>query len=415
MTEIIARFEIVTPLFMSGFDQSVPELRLASIKSEIAFWWRAIKFQSYFSAGQEITPVEMHTALDRLHQDECALFGSARDGQGQFLLKLVDCNIDRKTDFQKLNKLNIGAKYLGYGIEGKRSCFEQGEFSVAIKFRKKAPETSVAEICRAMRIFGLLGGLGARKRRGFGSIRLISLTGSPGGHDFAPPSSIEQYQKQIRDAAGKRVVSGRDFPLSAIAAETDIRIWAGDFPNWRDALNALGDEFLMYRSWGSGGMVAGRQSRKNFESDHDWFKRAYCSAANGGHNPDNWNQRNARIPERANFGLPHNYFKSHPGGKNLKLEIKPNADWERRASPLLFHITKIGNKFVPVAIHFANKFLPSRARLHRVQGRTDFPFQANSGVIRDFLDGSVRAASGQANSTGSEKKPFATHKVFSQS
>jgi len=42
LIEMVAKFRIVTPLFMSGSERSQAELREASIKGVLRFWWRAL-------------------------------------------------------------------------------------------------------------------------------------------------------------------------------------------------------------------------------------------------------------------------------------------------------------------------------------------------------------------------------------
>ena len=45
METIEATFKVVTPMFMSGADQSQAELRTASIKGALRFWWRALAWE----------------------------------------------------------------------------------------------------------------------------------------------------------------------------------------------------------------------------------------------------------------------------------------------------------------------------------------------------------------------------------
>ena len=85
---------------------------------------------------------------------------------------------------------------------------------------------------------------------------------------------------------------------------------------------------------------------------------------------------NGGMPERAAFGLPHNYFtKKGPTVTatdgleyvlDYKLEISgPNRnDMDRRASPLFFHIHRAdSNHFIPVALFLPAQFLPENTNI----------------------------------------------------
>lgn len=70
--------------------------------------------------------------------------------------------------------------------------------------------------------------------------------------------------------------------------------------------------------------MAGELAEQNFRADHDDVLRV------------SKNNQPVKLPERSEFGLPHNYFFSSTGGK---VDIAPAEDSRnRRASPLFIHI-----------------------------------------------------------------------------
>lgn len=341
-----ATFEIITPMFLAGADQAKAELREASIKSELAFWWRATRFQDCVgNCGGDVGK-----ALKQLHAEECALFGRSNKGIGAFVMMLgeeaLTGGIPEEGKEQTL--LKAGGEYLGYGLHEKQDCPKgrknangnplkvtmfnrgailDGTFIVKFRFRpirENDPEkrkvleeiliTQKEQLSKAIQLFGLLGGLGSRKRRGFGSVHLTAFKGVT----CEPIIDFNDYKQRIRNLIGKPTVSGTNFPLSAFAKETDIRVWEGGFDSWLKALNALGEEYQQYRE-------------------------------------------SITQSQGANFGLPHKGF--------------TKAD--RRTSPLLFHVAKIGGKYVPVATFFNNQFL-------------DAKFHFQSGIIKSFLDANVK-------------------------
>ncbi|MDF2369302.1 MAG: type III-B CRISPR module RAMP protein Cmr1 [Rhizobiaceae bacterium] len=450
---IQARFEIVTPMFLGGADRESGAIRPQSIKGELAFWWRALHFARYVGKTGS-----MRNALDAMHADELILFGGDKR-QGLFLLSVTAANIARfpkspaGNHDQTLKNANgrpvgPGTCYLGYGLMGAfgdtqgklvRSCLEAGgTFDLRIIFRKRkhgsAGDDSAdsgrhgelrSDLVRTIKVMGLMGGLGSRKRRGWGSLALRKLEGRGGIEaTFDPPNSAESFKEMLSGLIDPPGVSGTQFPLSAFASETELRVWnpagwsdtpksdgSGQFEHCTDALEATGKAFQLYRSWGRDGQVLGQPRRENFKPDHDWFKSGSAG----------WNSRNGHgpagdaLPERANFGLPHNYFGDDNAGRRGKLNIDPTGGTDRRGSPLFFHIHAVGGRYLPVAIFFDNIFLPDPGlRLIDTTGKkartiTDnAPFTPDAQVVRDFLDGAARPTSnGEKN-----QAPFATCKVL---
>ena len=427
---VIARFEIVTPMFLGGADQEARTIRSASIKGELAFWWRALHFSRYVAQNQTL-----RSAMDAMHADEQFLFGST-ERQGTFLLSVGNCRTKTLRKGKVLTKygeqadpraegveqshpdlVGPGSRYLGYGIlssftqreasDGQkhhrnfksyagqllRSCFAPGgTFDVRIAFgphllrsggKSRDEEERLAklqnELIDAVKILGQLGGLGSRKRRGWGSVALRSLEGR-GGVDveFEPANLIKEYQNNLRNLVLPGASNGTQYPLTAFAKETELRIW--DDSGWRlepstdgtglfkspmDAIEAMGKAFQVYRGWGRGAHVAGEPRKENFKPDHDWFKSGQR----------HWDNRNGHgidgrsVPERASFGLPHNYFGTDNADRRVKLNVDPAGDSNRRGSPLFFHVQPLGGGYLPVAEFFDNQFLPEGTSKNASQTR----------------------------------------------
>lgn len=73
METIEAKFRIVTPMFISGADQTKAELRVPSIKGALRFWWRALNYEK-----------DSKILLDR----ESKIFGSSDQKIGQSKIKI---------------------------------------------------------------------------------------------------------------------------------------------------------------------------------------------------------------------------------------------------------------------------------------------------------------------------------------
>ena len=81
-------------------------------------------------------------------------------------------------------------------------------------------------------------------------------------------------------------------------------------------------------------------------------------------------------PRRAVFGLPHNY------GRHKTVEPE---SYDRRASPLFFHVHEIGSRYTGVALLLCSRFLPKDKGL--IAGGRTVPAREDWTVLTDFLDG----------------------------
>lgn len=179
---------------------------------------------------------------------------------------------------------------------------------------------------QALLCLGLLGGLGARSRKGLGNLSVQRLKGG----QLSAPTSRQEYIATVKQLLITARIAGAsdEPPFSAFSELTRIDIsMAGS--DAMDLLRSLNTELQMYRSWGKEGQVNGKEAERNFKKDHDW---AY-DVTDG--------KKPSELPDRMVFGLPHNYhLSSQPKGKNdVSLNYKggDNID-KRRASPLFSHV-----------------------------------------------------------------------------
>jgi CRISPR-associated protein Cmr1 len=136
--------EPITPIFMYGADGKSPELRPASIKGVMRFWWRAINGD---------------LPLDDLKKQEDEIFGST-EKRSSFSIR-VNEDLKSKKEYPLPHKKK-GDK----GYHQKNAFIANQTFQVI--FRGKNLEL----ISNIFKLLTLLGGFGQRSRRGFGSIRI---------------------------------------------------------------------------------------------------------------------------------------------------------------------------------------------------------------------------------------------------
>ncbi len=345
MNVIKATFRIVTPMFIAGADQSKAKLRAPSIKGALRFWWRALAY-SRFDGD-----------LAKIHKQEAELFGSTKR-VATVQLKLPPYRLashevgEIHTDFVTTNSGQSGndrpgARYLGYGLMSAfganagrldRPCFDHGNtFDVTFISKEQIPEDFIDSI----RVFGLLGGLGSRMRRGFGCIALNLLVDDKGKSLFHRPDTPAEYAEMIMSLLENSAKESRIPDYSAFTANTRID-YLGSADDPVEVLDMVGRQMQCYRSWGHMGQVNGELSEQNFPDDHKWCK--------GEHMPLNFHH-----PERVIFGLPQNYTNQR------RNEVKPNDEnVGRRASPLFLHIHKVSDEYIALATIIRARYLPEK-------------------------------------------------------
>ena len=371
-------YRIVTPMFLGGENQQADttQFRNASFKGALRFWWRALNWgRAFQDAVQQTT-----AALQLLHQREGDLFGLASDGKNSRQSRV---QIHSALQGAALKQPGIALQTVGYllgqglfhfrdGVT--RQYLEGGELTIRLSFKPGMAEADIQSVEQAAIALGLFGGLGSRARKGLGSLALHQLErqGQP-VREFATVESIAAFI-QVLDFSAPA-----DAPLSAFTQATriDMSATAGKA---LDALTAIGNELQLYRGYGRHNPrtnqheVNGQKARQEFPEDH----HNVLAATQGG--------RLQQLPNRAVFGLPHNYFFSSTGGK---LDIT-TEDEGRRASPLLVHIHPLKDeKFVAIQTLLPGVFLPDGMKVE-AKGKSKYAIpesKVDYDVITRYLDG----------------------------
>jgi len=306
MPELIqAEYSVVTPLFLGDANKEAKDIPAASFKGVLRFYWRALQW------GRYKTKVSDETALQALHQKESEIFGSSAEqsaGQAKFNLRIqVDKLPMPKADWPKAQS---DSGYLGMGLwesgrkdkgnfqPARQYISENTHFTVKLVLKPSLTEEDKQSLQDALILLGLIGGLGSRSRRAFGSLALLSL-------------NDQSYQFDTLDAyknAFTNLLSGYNFPdmpppYSAFSQGSQININAEHKTNARLAHSQLGHLFREHRGQPS----------------------------------------NLRGSKKRVFGMPYS------GG----VSKESNA---RRSSPLLMHIHPIGKVYHAVFLFFPAVF-----------------------------------------------------------
>jgi CRISPR-associated protein Cmr1 len=343
ITEIEATYRVVTPCFCGGASQRA-EFRLPSFKGVLRFWWRALAWDRY--AGD----------LHAIRLGENTIFGSAAGGQSRVHMRLARrplssvLPVGRVLTTDGETVIGEGARYLGYGImhafaSGKtgvrageltRECIES-PFELTIRLRcRDMSEPQVISLIEAVTAAGLLGGIGARSRRGYGSLSLRSID-VDGERRWSVPGSLNEQGVAIGALRPGPGVTRLPAYTALSSGARHVLLDGGDVAPIA-LLDLVGAELVRFRSSGRDGKILGGRAsaERRFKADHIML----VSGRSGGNHP-----------LRIAFGLPLNF------GKPAHLQVRP-ADHNRRASPLFIHIGECGDRPVAVVSFLPAQFLP---------------------------------------------------------
>ena len=338
--EIKTTWRLVTPLFGGGAQpiEGDSALRAPALRGALRFWLRAVLWGRL---GK----------LAEVHKTEEELFGSADKGQGLVLLRLKVLEEKQKKlqnaeDVKRQWPMGRGKGYVGYGLSNKgvsRPWVEPGaryELSLLCKPKMTAEQRQWLEL--ALRAFALFGNVGAKSRKGFGSLALEAAEGLA----WQLPQTLAGWQEEIDKLLNEVGVQAGLPPYSAFSGRSRLVL---SQPATNDAwsfLDYIGGEMIKFRSWGHNGRIFCGEAKRLFRCDHDGVMKV-----GQGENP-------ASMPRRAIFGLPHNY--RYSSGLQVQVNAYGDGKDQRRASPLFFKALPLANgKYALAALLLAAEFLPS--------------------------------------------------------
>ncbi len=373
-TTIEAVYRVVTPLFCAGADpQGRPELRPSGFKGVLRYWWRALAW------------AECGADLEAIRKLEDELFGSAGGGQSRVSMSLatgsdpptLSAGSALTVSSTSRSVVGEGARYLGYGVmeafasknkntkagQLTRACLRTPfDFTVRMRGRDLTDRQS-ASLRDALTALGTLGGMGAKSRKGYGSLALRSLRVN-GVERWHAPQSVSGLRTAIAKLQRNGVAAVLP-EFTALSARTRHVLLSSGKKEPLELLNLVGRELIRFRSWGRNGKILGNiESERNFKDDHDLMKDALKGV------------RAAKHPRRIAFGLPHQ-------------QVGPSDSLlDRRASPLFIHIHDCDGTPAAVLSFLPARFLPE-GRSDISVGRSKIPQTPEEKLYRpihNFLD-----------------------------
>jgi CRISPR-associated protein Cmr1 len=384
MIEQIFNVQVITPLFLGGANPRVqPELRAASIRGVMRYWYRAL-----VGGSTLVTPNQ----IGALREQEAEVFGTTESGSPVTVFlpyqppEIDTFRKDRAIRTREGDYLPTGKDYLLWSMaesgrpntpryQAAREYIKPG-FTFDLVLRSRLDKKTLDRATIALWLMGNLGALGTRANRGAGSLQIVT-TATNGSPTFKECRSLNELVDYLRNGLQECLVqlggavqwqNRATLPPYDVLSPANSEIWlvAPNTQGWNsylEALNGIGAKMRDYRSHRN---EVGR-------ADHDavlhWLE-------NGGRGPQ---------IRRAAFGLPIP-FRYSEGGPNDVIQAGTfSGTIERRASPLHIKITRLADgHYVGILTLFKSIFLEN-AELKLQSRKWTAPSPQDYGVIQQFI------------------------------
>jgi CRISPR-associated protein Cmr1 len=341
--------EIITPMFLAGADGKTPELRAASIKGALRFWWRAMN---------------AHMKLEKMRKREIEIFGGVGDGgrRSRVTIQVIQPPDERDIEQSFWNEVPYvlkmsrngkqykqptdyyGISYLFYSMFmlNERPYFKSGS-SFKIKFLF-SDESILSEVINAFFYLTCFGGLGSRTRRGAGSFqvkRVINDTNQNSEYYDKFQCCINDKSQLLKFLTKSIHIKESHDQNYSILKNSTIYIFACK-ENWKDALESTAIHFY------------------NFRKEH-----------------------RSNITKTPSFGFPIIHKRKRLkmiAGKRENNQLKL---LNRRASNIIFKVVSIKDNYYPMILKLNGDFLPPDYIIMDKKGIYSDKYDNN--IVNDFI------------------------------
>lgn len=352
---LVAKMRTVTPVFCGGArpnEDKIAEIRPLSIRGALRWWYRALDagfregesrfFGSTTGTGSS-SPISVRVS---------PWLAAARSYEAQFRPQLAPHN---------------GAAYLGYtlylGGNDRRAVPEDRRFELRLAWQwvpRKREEMEAIRRCWAacLWLFGHLGGLGTRARRGLGTIALEAWEGWPECAQLPPAHSaatVEEWTSRFEDGFRR------------------IRKWFPASTSTSFRHHFLPAEFVVTLSGRRPSAVPNLVVHRS--SHPDWYE---CLKFAGERFRDFRSRPHVHSPQKlAAFGLPLRFRSG---------DLWQPGTWHRAASRLHFRVLRIRDRFHVLAWRSAGPLAADNPiTLTTPKGATASYDPANDRLLGEFL------------------------------
>ncbi len=231
--------EIGTTLFLDGAKtRGAPELRAVSFRGVLRFWLRALLDGVLGDDPQKI------------FECESKVFGST----GHVSPVVVRIEHSGKLDSDNFDPLLHRSERKSFNFKG----FKPGQkFTLTLLSRNENP---LSQAANALRLLCLLGGLGRRNRRGYGSLQIVErdLPSLKAENHYELCSQLERQLEEIL-SSNASVISVPSFPMLH-ASWGQVKVCKTEFNDWEEAINSVMQEASKHKNPALG--WAGKEGRQ---------------------------------------------------------------------------------------------------------------------------------------------------------
>lgn len=279
---------------------------------------------------------------------------------------------------------NHANHYLRSALVVKNPDDKTPSFTVELYCKKTA---DLPELQNLLLLWGLLGGLGSRQRKGLGSISINEL--KVNDEIIALPQNRQAVLEKLGQLIDKSAAS--DPPYTAFSQSSKILCSPIKRQKPWEILGDIAKDMQLFRGWGvdAGGghrinrVPANHTAYSYKQTDHvivyDYSKRAVLTK---------------QLPESITFGLPRSYNLSTRPRSEFRLDVHAaNQNRSRRASPVFIHIHQFPNEesmivqsFLPATFLAINDQVQIQQKIGNRWNSVDIVNPATSWqVITDYL------------------------------
>jgi len=370
MHRIELSLKTVTPAFIGTADDAHPEWSAKGVRGQLRWWFRAL-------AGGEFGG-----DLEKVRAAERNIFGST-DSQSPLRVIVVpptpaaapDRVPGRALDGEQIAALANTPEsatrlkgrdlrtnpiaYLGYGpivwrhglTYARAPIPADTSLRMILQWRSNV-DNALFE--RALWCWINLGGIGARSRRGFGSLVR---------HDTQKVADVQTFREGVANRLREAKKHGGTAAWTHFTAKALVYVSRNPFPSWESALEAAGAWMITFRRrYG----IKTDERPDVRDRDYEWLKAA---------------ETPPEVPDRAGFGLPLPF-----GEQGGVIGWGREKHEGRRASPLLIHVSKFDSgKYHLVFTHIPAQLVPERTTLS-FRGKTTDVTDAQKAIVQRFLE-----------------------------
>lgn len=324
------KFKIVTPMILGGANQKEAELRAPSIRGQLRHWFRVLGGSS---------------------NDEKKIFGgisgssssdNSNEGRSSSLVVRVKTKPQTISN-QKMEDIPTAGRFdyflwpLRNESDARGVITQNQEVEIEISHRRVRDSQELNT--NVIKAFLLLGALGTRSRRAYGSIYPTSVKFDDQEWDIS--KNIDKFQKEI-----STLMSGVNCKI--------LKLRSAD--SAKDAIQTCANALKSFRCGKSGHNMDASQWGK---SDHDIMHH------NGG-----------REIYRAAIALPH---------KTTYYDAKIDG-YERLASPVIFKIISIEKLFIPIVIFLKDYFIDEAVKVHLSKRGQHKDLSLSHDLLNEMMD-----------------------------